>query len=65
MNTYGAWFKGEVIEVEAETTFAAQTAAIGVFAKKFPRHKVKGYQITVLLAAKDGVPVIHDPAILP
>lgn len=56
MNTYGAFYKGKEIEVQANTQFEAQKAA----AKEF---KVKdAWKVAIMLKAKDGVAVIHDGA---
>jgi hypothetical protein len=59
MNTYQAFYKGRELEVKAETSYAAQTEAAKLFKAK------KQYDVTVILAAKgDGVPIVHNPAIL-
>ncbi len=58
MNGYIAFYKGKRIEVYAETIFAAQQEA----AKKF---KVKkSYDVVVVLAEKNGQPVVHSCSIL-
>lgn len=58
MNGYIAFYKGKRLEVFAETSYQAQVKAAKEFKAK------KSYDITVMLAEKDGQPVIHDPAVL-
>lgn len=55
MNTYHAFYKGKTIEIEAETSYKAQLAAASKFKAK------KSYEVTVVLVAKEGVPVVHLP----
>ena len=53
MNTYKAFYKGQSVEVEAETTLAAQ-------AKGAAAHKAKKQsQVDVYLVALAGVPYVH------
>jgi len=56
MFTYIAFYRGKQIEVKALRSFDAQEIA----AKQFKARK--SYEVTVMLAAKDGTPVIHDAA---
>lgn len=56
MNTYGAFYKNKEIEVEAETSYEAQKKAAEIF------HAKKSYEVTVMIAEKDGQPVIHSGA---
>ena len=56
MFTYIAFYKGKQITVNALRSFDAQEQAARIFKAK------KSYEITVMLAAKDGEPVIHHPA---
>ena len=60
MNTYGAiYVKGSMVkevEVEAETSYEAQTKAA-----KLLKAKHQG-DVTVMIISKDGVPVVHDGA---
>lgn len=50
-------------EVYADSALQAQEAAREHFQKKFPRRKIKGYQIGVYKAENDdGSPVIHSTA---
>jgi hypothetical protein len=56
MFTYLAFYKGKQITVNALRTYDAQLIAAKLFKAK------KSYEITVMLAAKDGEPVIHHPA---
>lgn len=58
MNGYIAFYKGKRLEVYAETSYQAQVKAAKEFKAK------KSYDVTVMLAEKDGQPVIHDPAVL-
>ena len=53
MNGYVAFYKGKRIEVYAETKYAAQQEAAKQFKAK------KSYDVTVVLAEKDGQEVIH------
>jgi hypothetical protein len=59
MNGYVCFFKGKRHEVQAETSYAAQVAAAAHFNAK------KRYDVTVVLAEKQSVPVVHDGASLP
>ena len=53
MNSYIIFFKNKRLEVEAETSLQAQRKAAKLL-------KVKhAYQITVCLAEKNGMPIIH------
>jgi len=57
MNTYKAFYRGKMpIEVQAETSYAAQREAAARFKAK------KSYEVTVILVAKDGEPVIRSTA---
>lgn len=53
MNGYVAFYKGKRIEVYADTIYAAQLEAAKAFKAKRP------YEVNVVLAEKDGKPVIH------
>lgn len=53
MNKYAAYWKGQFIEVEAETTYAAQILAVPVFQKQ-TRKKVKQYDVDIFLTEKNG-----------
>lgn len=60
MNTYHAFFKGKEIELEAPpTSFAAQRDAAARFKARKP------WEVTVVLVALEGAPMIHNSAILP
>jgi hypothetical protein len=59
MNTYIAYYKGKQIAVSAATSYEAQQKAALVFKAR------KSYDVTVVLAAKEGAPVVHDGASLP
>lgn len=58
MNDYVCFYKGKRHEVIASTALDAQDAAALYFKAK------KAYQVTVILAEREGQPVVHDPAIL-
>jgi hypothetical protein len=53
MNGYIAFFRGKRIEVYAETSVAARDKAATMFKAK------KAYDVTVVLAEKDGATVTH------
>lgn len=55
MNGYIAFYKGRQIEVMAETSYKAQQTAALIFKAK------KSYEVTVMLAEKDGKQVTHTP----
>lgn len=56
MNTYIAFYKGQQLEIKADTTLQAQTIAAAKFGAR------KAWDVTVILAAKaDGVPIVHQP----
>lgn len=55
MNGYIAFYKGKQIEVYAESSYAAQKKAAEQFKAK------KSYEVTVMLAEKDGKQVTHIP----
>jgi hypothetical protein len=59
MNKYGAIWKELELEIEAETTYAAQQLALPLFQAKAGRRKVKGYEISVLLMQLKGVDYVH------
>ena len=56
MFTYLAFYKNKQITVNALRSYDAQLAAARLFKAK------NSYDVTVMLAAKDGEQVIHDPA---
>lgn len=53
MNGYVAFWRGKRIEVTAETSYKAQLKAAELFKAK------KSYEVTVVLAEKDGKQVTH------
>lgn len=55
MNKYVAFYRNKETTVEAETSYQAQLAA----AEKFKARK--SYEVTVVLAEKDGEQVTHTP----
>ena len=58
MNGYVALWSGKRVEVQADTSYAAQCLAVAEFAKG-TRRKVNGYDVTVVLAERGGVAVVH------
>mgnify|MGYP003346543529 CR=1 FL=1 len=54
MNGYICFWKGKKIEVYADSTYAAQMKAAELLKAK------KSYEITVMLAEKNGEPVVHS-----
>lgn len=59
MNTYGAIWNSKEAVIEAETTYAAQQAAVAEFKKVAGRKKVRGSDIHVRLMSKNGEAVVH------
>lgn len=59
MNGYIAFYKGKKLEVHAETSLAARDKAAVEFKAKH------AYDVTVVIAEKDGVPVVHTPGMIP
>lgn len=55
MNGYKAFYKGKTLDVYAPTTYAAQVKAAAMFKAS------KSWQVSVVLAEKDGQPVAHNP----
>lgn len=53
MNTYVCFYRDRKIEVQADTTLAAQRIAAVKFRAR------KSYEVSVHLAAVDGVPYVH------
>lgn len=56
MFTYLAFYKNKQITVNALRSYDAQLTAARLFKAK------NSYDVTVMLAAKDGEQVTHDPA---
>lgn len=56
MNGYIAFYKGKQVEVLADTSYEAQTRATKRLGVK-PKNQ---YQVTVMLAEKDGKQVTHS-----
>lgn len=61
MNGYVCFYRDERLEVRATTSANAQIAAFNILQDKYPRRKVKAYEITVVLAEKNGEQVTHLP----
>lgn len=58
MNGYIAFYKNQRAEVWADSSYQAQQKAAQLFKAR------KSYEVTVMLAEKDGAQVVHDGAIL-
>jgi len=56
MNGYIAFYKGRQIEVRADTAYEAQQKAAALFKAR------KSYEVTVVLAEKNGQQVTHNPS---
>lgn len=61
MNGYITFYRGKRWEVESDTSYHAQQAAEQHF-QKGERRRVKGYDITVILAEKSGEVITHSGA---
>lgn len=61
VNGYICFYDRQQIEVRAERSYDAQQEAVKIFQSK-TRKKVKGHQVTVVLAEKDGKEVVHTPS---
>jgi hypothetical protein len=55
MNGYIAFYRGRKAEVHADTAYEAQQKAAALFKAR------KSYEVTVVLAEKDGAQVTHIP----
>lgn len=55
---YRAFWNGVECDVDADTSYAAQQAAVKVF-QRGTRKRVKGSDVTVVLCERDGVAVVH------
>jgi hypothetical protein len=55
MNKYKCLYKNEEITVEATTSRDAQTVGYNIFSEKYPRRKIKAYQVTPYLYEKGDV----------
>lgn len=61
MNGYIAYYGNDRAEVHADTTIAARDKAIAIFQKKNPRRRIKPFEVSVMLAEKNAIPVVHTP----
>lgn len=59
MNGYQVFYRNLKVEVEAETSYGAQQKALQHFSEKFPKRKIKGNDLTVVLCDKDRKNVVH------
>lgn len=57
MNKYKCFYDNDEIIVESATSIKAQEGAFKVFSHKYPRRKIKQYQITPALIERDGAPI--------
>ena len=55
MNGYVCFYKGKRTEVYAESSYKARQKAAEIFKAK------RALDVTVVLAEKDGAPVVHIP----
>jgi hypothetical protein len=55
INSYKAFYRDRVVEVQAETTFGAQVLASEMFKAK------KSYEVSVVLCEREGKQVTHKP----
>jgi hypothetical protein len=58
MNGYIAFYRGRQIEVYSDSSYQAQQKAAAIFKAK------KAYEVTVVIAEKNGEQVTHSPASL-
>lgn len=58
MNGYKAFYKGKSIEVHAESSYQAQTAAGVKFKAK------NSWEVSVILCELDGEQVTHSPEVI-
>lgn len=62
-NGYICYYKDDQIEVRADTSYNAQTAAFNILRGKYPRRKIKAHEITPVLAEREsGEVVTHSTA---
>ena len=54
MNGYIAFYRGKQLEVLADSSYAAQLKAAALFKAH------KAYEVTVVLAERDGQQVVHS-----
>ena len=54
MNTYIAFYRSKKIEVQADTALVARDIAVKIFKAR------KSYDVTVVLAEKNGEVVVHS-----
>lgn len=59
MNKYAVFYNREQIEVDAETSLEASNKGVEYFQKKYPRRKIKPWQLAVIIGEKDGITVMH------
>ena len=56
MNTYVAIYRGKRCEVQSDTRYHAQLEAARILRAK------RSYDVSIMLAEKDGKTVVHDGA---
>jgi len=62
-NGYIGFYNGKQFEITADSSYNAQQKLLPIV-QQTTRKKVKGYDITIVLAEKDGLQVTHSTAIL-
>ncbi len=60
MNGYIAFYNGKQTEVHATTSYNAKLRAIKIMNVRKSQH----HMVTVVLCEKDGVQVVHSPAVI-
>lgn len=58
-NGYIAYYGNHTCEVFADTSINARDKAIAIFQQKNPRRHIKPFEVSVMLATKDGEIYIH------
>jgi hypothetical protein len=58
MNGYIAFYRGKQIYICANTSYEAQQLAVATFKAR------KSYEVTVVLAERDGQQVVHSTGVL-
>lgn len=59
MNGYICLYRGELTEVYADTSRQAQLSGKDFFQAKYPRRRVKDWEVAVTLAERGGEQVTH------
>lgn len=59
MNGYICFYRGERVEVHADTALKAKNKAQAEFQRKYPRRKIKASEVSAVLAERGGETVTH------